>query len=267
MSANRKKLLRWLRKQCAEFSVGPYAILKADGAHKWPLVAKNEEELRRALLEADRLLPLPAEPAALANVIEVSVLDFLEERFKEDGISKFRRGKERQYPDLEISDDAFGGGIFAIDVKVARRAKNLKKTQSRITLYTGNTYFRIPEIDWPGILRPFDDYESHLDIIVLYTLSSGISRIQDIELIVHEAWQVASKERSSTTREYIGAVMEIDALRAGKGEFKTEGDFYRFWRSYTGFRVGRAVEQKFQRALRKKGKSTHPLKPSFDGEE
>lgn len=45
-----------------------------------------------------------------------------------------------------------------------------------------------------------------------------------------------------TTREYIGAVMPIDDLKASKGEFKTPEDFYTFWRRYS-FKIGRVVQQ------------------------
>ena len=68
-------------------------------------------------------------------------MDFLEARAGQLPEAQVRRGGERGYPDLEFSGDAFGGGFHAVDVKAARRAKNGKKTQSRITLYTGNTYF------------------------------------------------------------------------------------------------------------------------------
>jgi hypothetical protein len=92
------------------------------------------------------LLPLPKESAALANVLEVSLVDFLIARIHQVEGGEVRRGSERGYPDLEISGPAFDGGFHAVDIKSARREdpkKNRKrgdkdeKTQSRITLYTG----------------------------------------------------------------------------------------------------------------------------------
>ena len=56
---------------------------------------------------------------------------------------------------------------------------------------------------------------------------------------------ISSRQRSSTTREYIGAVNHLAALREGRGEFETEEEFYRYWRAYP-FRTGRAVEQQVQ---------------------
>lgn len=33
----------------------------------------------------------------------------------------------------------------------------------RASLYTGNTYFRYPQLKWPGMFRPFEAYDLHLD--------------------------------------------------------------------------------------------------------
>jgi hypothetical protein len=106
------------------------------------------------------------------------------------------RGTERGYPDIEVSGEAFGGGNHAIDVKVARLAPSGTRTQSRVTLYTGNTYFRYPQLRWPGTFRPFRDYDSHLDIVGVYGFNpESRSRVDHLELIVHEAWRIGSRQR------------------------------------------------------------------------
>lgn len=195
------------------------------------------------------MLPLPKEPAALANILEVSILNFLEARIGQVPGAAIRRGTERGYPDLEISGAAFGGGHHAIDVKAARRARNRIQTQSRITLYTGNTYFRWPDLHWPGTFRPFNEYASHLDLILIYTLNeSSNARVEDLEVIVQQPWRIASRERSSTTREYIGAVTSIPALRAGQGVFETPAAFYEYWRRFP-FKVSPQVQNQLQRLL------------------
>ena len=121
------------------------------------------------------------------------------------------------------------------------------------TLYTGNTYFRYPQLRWPGTFRPFDEYRSHLDLIVLYTLDEdSLSRAKDVELVIQEAWKIGSRQRSSTTREYIGAVTRIEDLRAGRGEFETAEAFYAYWRKYS-FKIGKAVQQQLDRLLAQQG--------------
>ncbi|MDQ6869861.1 MAG: hypothetical protein M3178_16460 [Pseudomonadota bacterium] len=104
-------------------------------------------------------------------------------------------------------------------------------------------------LKWPGTFRPFQEYGSHLDLLAVYTLNEeSLSRIDNLELIIQEAWRIGSKQRSSTTREYIGAVRSIDNLKAGKGEFKSPEEFYAFWRRYS-FKIGRVVQQQLDKAL------------------
>jgi hypothetical protein len=222
------------------------------GNAQWPLTATNASELEARIRE--HLLPLPKEPAALANVLEVSIVDFLLDRVAETGGALIAtRGGERVYPDLEITGPALDGAFCAVDIKVAQR-KILKtspptQTQSRITLYTGNTYFAYPTLRWPGTFRPFADYAQHLDVIGVYTLNrDSASRVEDLELIVQEPWRIGSRQRSSTTREYIGAVTGLDDLRQGRGEFKTSAEFYKFWRAYN-FNIGRSVRNQLNKLL------------------
>ncbi len=246
-------LLEWLRQQCVEYEFDVVALYRRRGEHPWPLTATDDEDLERRLEDGGHFLPLPKEPAALANIIEVSVVDYLIERTESVPGLVVARGTERGYPDLEFTGTALDNEFGAVDVKVARRGSGGRRTQSRITLYTGNTYFRYPQLRWPGMFRSFRDYALHLDVLAIYTLDpSRASRATDIELIVQEAWRLASRQRSSTTREYIGAVDSLQALREGRGDFDTEDEFYRYWRAYP-FRTGRAVEQQLRRLLAEQG--------------
>jgi len=253
--AGRDKLLAWLRDACSRYALEPIAVYRAGQNASFPLSAANEAELQAKLEAGGHFLPLPKEPAALANVLEVSLSEFiLGELARVDGVT-CHRGTERGYPDIEITGAAFGDVPHAIDIKAARRKVGASghvsiNTQSRITLYTGNTYFRYPQLKWPGTFRPFQDYGSHLSLIAIYTLNEeSIGRIEDLELITQETWRIGSKQRSSTTREYIGAVVSIDDLRVGKGEFDTEDAFYTYWRKFN-FRIGRSVQQQLDRLLR-----------------
>jgi hypothetical protein len=240
-------LVRFLRQSVEAYRFELVAVYRRGAELEWPVSAKDDAELEWQLREA--FLPLPKEPAALANVLEVSLVDHLLRGLGQLGGAEARAGTERGYPDLEITGPAFGGGHHAVDIKVARRAPGGNRTQSRITLFTGNTYFRWPQLHWPGTIRPFQSYESHLDLIGIYTLDeSSLGRIADLELVVQEPWRIASRQRSSTTREYIGAVQSIEALRTGTGEFASEDDFYAYWRRFP-FKIGAAVEQQLKRLL------------------
>lgn len=242
----------WLRTRCSKYRFDVRGVFRRESDHStWPLTAQGPADLERALERGGHLLPLPKEPAALANVLEVSVVDFLLAQLSDTPGAEATRGTERGYPDLEVAGSAFGDRPYAIDVKVAQRARKAGglRTQSRITLYTGNTFFKWPRLHWPGAFRPFDDYAGHVDVIVIYTLNPASSaRVEDLELIVQQPWRIASHKRSSTTREYIGAVDLIDDLRAGRGEFATPDEFYRFWRAFP-FRVSPQVQKQLERLL------------------
>jgi hypothetical protein len=250
MAAN-QALLQWLREAVARYEPDLVAVFRKHGANAtWPLEARDADELVTKLEAGGHFVALPKEPAALANILEVSLVDFLLEEIDKLPRVTATRGTEGGYPDLEVGGGGFGGGHHAVDIKVARRNKRGTATQSRITLYTGNTYFRYPMLPWPGSLRPFDDYSSHLDILGIYTLDEALpGRIRDLELLVHEPWRIASRKRSSTTREYLGAVQRIEDLRVGHGEFQTEAEFYDFWRRYP-FTIGRATQQQLDKILR-----------------
>lgn len=246
-------LLEWLRQQCAEYTFDARGVFQRSAPNaSWPLRAADADELERLLAERGHLLPLPQEPAALANILEVSIVNFLTDRLDGlDGASAVR-GTERGYPDMEIAGPMFGGGVYAVDVKAARRAatRGRPRTQSRITLYTGNTYFKWPDLHWPGTLRPFNSYVGHLDLLIVYTLRpDSTARVGELEVIVQEPWRIASRQRSSTTREYIGAVDGLDDLRAGRGEFATPAAFYAYWRRYP-FKISAQVQNQFDRLIR-----------------
>lgn len=231
---------------CSKYEVEPIAVYRRAATPHWPVHAKNDEELEEQLQRSGQLLPLPKEPAALANILETSVREQVMAGLQRLGITS-RAGTERGYPDIEVT--ANNGGFYAIDIKVAQRNKNRQRTQSRITLYTGNTYFRYPSLHWPGTFRPFNDYNEHLDIIVLYNLTNEAHRVDDVQVLVQEPWRIASTKRSSTTREYLGAIDLISDLVAGNGEFSTEAEFYSYWRKFP-FKTGKIVEKQLQKALK-----------------
>jgi hypothetical protein len=199
-------LLAWLRAELSQFRPQAAAILLNSNHGRWPIRAGDQAELLRELDDRQALAPLPTESAALANVIEVGILQFLRRGLEAvnaqhpSPVVKYASAGPRAYPDLEVGGPYFGGDdhVEAVDIKVARRNKRGSQTQSRITLYTGNTYFKYPHLRLPGILRPFDDYARHLDVLVIYDfLPDGFDRLGNVEIIVHEAWRIASRERSS----------------------------------------------------------------------
>jgi hypothetical protein len=130
--ADSADLRTWLRDQCADYRFDVGGVFQRDSdVSQWPLTAASPAELEERLSAGGHLLPLPKEPAALANVLEVSIVNFLTLRALALPGAKVRPGTERGYPDLEIGGAAFGGQFHAVDVKAARRAASRRQTQSR----------------------------------------------------------------------------------------------------------------------------------------
>ena len=71
-------LISWLRQTCSTYSFEPRAILRRSPKEEWPLEASDFRALETKLETRGNLGPLPSEPAAIANVIEVSVADFIQ---------------------------------------------------------------------------------------------------------------------------------------------------------------------------------------------
>ena len=178
-----------------------------------------------------KVIPLNLEPGTLGNVIEGVLIAHLHQKLNGRKDVSAHEGGFRYYPDLELSGPLFGNKIIALDIKAARRnEKNNNRTQSRITLYTFGTYLKYQDKKFPQTLRPFKDYAHHLDLIAIFDVDSKEKSVSNFELLVVEPWKIASKTPSSATRDYVGAIMEIDKMREERGgEFKTQQDFYKFW--------------------------------------
>ena len=77
--------------------------------------------MQAKLKSGGHFLPLPKEPAALANVLEVSPIEFLLQELTAVKNASVQRGTERGYPDIEIDGPTFGNAPHAIEIKAARR--------------------------------------------------------------------------------------------------------------------------------------------------
>lgn len=186
--------------------------------------------VRGIWLRDGTIMPVPDEPAIMAKLIEVSLLEqFQRVALSVRGLDVHRAASSRTYPDIWLSGDRLGGRKVALEVKCARRQERGIRTQSRITLGPYDKYFRNPDVKMAGCVLAYGDFNLHLDIIVLYDYDGG--HVLNVEPLVVETWRVASHRASSGTRNYIGAVQEIARLRAEDGDFATEEAFYGYWRS------------------------------------
>ena len=227
----RAQLLDWLRQEIDGWQPSVVGVFRERAGHDWPLSANSPADLRRKLTNTGHLLPLPTEPAALANVMEIELREHLmHAAAAAEGIN-VREGTERSYPDLEFEGPDLGGGYRAVDIKCARR-KSPTRLNNSIALYTGNTWFLWPQLKFGGVLRPFSEYQEHVAVLVLYEFDPTLpERIKNVVTVAHATWRVASRKRASATREYIGSVTAVEDLIAGRGEFESADEFYEYWRS------------------------------------
>ena len=108
VAVGRDKLLTWLRSACARYQLEPVAVYRAGRKAHFPLIADDEAELQAKLRAGGHFLPLPKEPASLANVLEVSLIEFLTHELSLVHGASAQKGSERGYPDIEITGPAFG---------------------------------------------------------------------------------------------------------------------------------------------------------------
>ena len=207
-----------------------------DGIKAWLREAVRDYRwnVRGILLDDNKVVPLPKEPALVAKVIEVTVIEhFKRKAYAVPGLDVLDDLSGRGYPDVLLAGRAVGNLRVALDVKVARRRPRRDgpptRTQSRITLGPFDSYFRRPNDPIPGVGVAYGEMAWHLDLIILYDWDDA--DVENVEILVVETWRVASRKRSSTTRNYMGAVDAIADLQAERGEFETAEDFYAFWRA------------------------------------
>lgn len=223
-------LLPWLREQIDGWEPSAVGVFRERAEHGWPITANSPSDLRSQLTETGHLLPLPTEPASLANVMEIELREHLVAAAAEEKGIDVTEGTQRSYPDLEFTGSSLDDQFVAVDIKCARR-KSETRLNNRVALYTGNTWFLWPQFKFSGILRPFGEYKQHLAVLVMYKFDKTLpERIRDVVVVAHETWRLASTKRASATREYIGSVTVVEDLVVGKGEFETAEQFYEFWR-------------------------------------
>jgi hypothetical protein len=211
-------------------------LTTVDGIKAWlgNAVRDYKWNVRGIILDDGNVIPLPKEPAVVAKVVEVSVTEhFKRKAYAVPGLDVLGDLSGRGYPDVLLAGRAVENRRVALDVKVARRKPrktgNPTKTQSRITLGPFDSYFRRPTTPIPGVGVAYGDMAWHIDLIVLYDWIDG--GVHNVELLVVETWRVASMKRSSTTRNYIGAMDSLEDLRDERGAFDRIEDFHEFWRN------------------------------------
>jgi len=56
--------------------------------------------------------------------------------------------------------------------------------------------------------------------------------ISNIQIVVQEKWKLASRRTGTGTTTAIGSINDIDRIISGKGDFKSEAEFIKYWKKY-----------------------------------
>ena len=152
-----------------------------------------------------------------------------------------------------VGDDTALAGIQRLVTEAqnsSSRAQRIADRAAALLFWFALIAGIITAVVWTVLGLPDQAVIRTITVLVIACPHALAGRVTDLELIVQQPWRIASRQRSSTTREYIGAVQDIAALREGRGEFDAPDEFYRFWRKYK-FKVGDAVKQQLDRLIAK----------------
>jgi len=137
----------------------------------------------------------------------------------------------REYPDLTLLGGPLGKKIIALDVKTGRRDGN--RTGFTLGSYWG--YFRHPDKKMAGCRLPYGQFSQHWIVGFIYDWDENadtLHMVANIEAMVQKKWKLASRSTGTGTTTAIGSIKDIKRLKAGKGNFKTEKEFLKYWRGY-----------------------------------
>jgi len=180
--------------------------------------------------ENGNIFPLPKDSKVVTMIFEELGWMRLQKLIKQYRC-KAIRGASRQYPDVTLMGGKLGNKIIAIEFKSARRLKGDKCSRMSLGSFAG--YFLEPNKKSPWCVLPYGRYTEHWVIGFIYTWDpkkDTLNMVSDVEVIINEKWKIASKYTATGDTAHIGSVDSINRLREGKGDFKSEEEFERYWR-------------------------------------
>jgi hypothetical protein len=192
-------------------------------------------DVKGILLGNGEVIPVPAESRAVTAILQSIAVSEIDSWAKKKGINfEDLVFETRGYPDAALTGGPLGDKLIALDIKSARHIANDKV--SRMTLGTYDGYFLHPnEMKLYQGRRCYNDYDEHWVIGFIYDWrpDQETSRMVDIlEILVTQKWQIASTLSGSGDTANMGAVDSLSRLRNDRGDFSSEEEFEKYWRSY-----------------------------------
>jgi hypothetical protein len=186
----------------------------------------------KGIIDSDNnIYPIPPIPQVISGIFQEITKHKVSKLLKEKYECDIVYGGPREYPEITAIGGKFGEGKIAIDIKTARRISENKISGFTIGSFAG--YFLYPEKKMPGCKFPYGEFDEHWIIGFIYTWkpdADSLHMVSDVEVIVQPKWKIASKSTGTGTTFAISSIKDIDKLKNGEGEFKSEKEFEAFWR-------------------------------------
>jgi hypothetical protein len=182
----------------------------------------------------------------VSKIIELMLFPTIAKFAKDNNLKMILAEHQNHYPDI-IFVDKRDGTAFAVDVKSTYRTNYDRVNGFTLGAFTG--YFR-NRISTKNITKPYNDYEAHFVLGVIYTqhhdkideekiytiddLRDIISVVSDFDFLVQEKYKIASSRPGSGNTKNIGSITDINKLKNGDGPFTKLGVdiFDDYWMYY-----------------------------------
>jgi hypothetical protein len=192
------------------------------------------------------IYPLGADTKVLSTIFELITRPIIFRVAKELKYQVRESEKQNHYPDFTLLKDEKDRRKIAIDVKTTYRKS---KGAFWYTL-GGYTSFIRDGKEKKNIVFPFNEYLEHWVIGFVYdrvaekksAVEGGFSikdlkqiavPFRNVEVFIQEKWRISSDRAGSGNTTNIGSITgTLNDFQQGRGVFKNEEEFLKYWRGY-----------------------------------
>jgi len=172
----------------------------------------------QGILTSSGIIPIDLDTKVVSHIIQQIIGKEISEQL---GSNIIPAAEQNHYPDFSIMC-----GPIALDVKTSYR-----KTATQINGFTLGSYGGyFGKESKKNCTLPYNSYTSHWVLGVIYSRVAG--QIKDIDLILREKWQIASRKQGSGNTKNIGSIKSIADLKSDKTIFSSEDEFTSYWMNY-----------------------------------
>lgn len=205
-----------------------------------------------------KIYTITIDTKVVSKVIEILLIPQFEKFAQANNLNLILPPQQNFYPDLSFVCKETGNK-FAVDIKSTFKDSQDKIKSMTLGAFTG--YFRNRESN-KNTTFPYQDYQSHLVLGVIYTqvpkssnekeiytleeIDKIESVIKDFQFFVQPKYKIASASPGSGNTKNIGAINKLDKLVKGEGVFSELGEevYDDYWTFYLTNDMAKALEIK-----------------------